>query len=57
MGPIDWLEGSVYMGLLFVAGFVCVLRLLGASLLMAPEGSQWSRRQSRSGNEVGEARA
>lgn len=33
MGPVDWLEGSVYMGLLSVAGFVCVLRLLGARLL------------------------
>ncbi len=32
MGPIDWLEGSVYLGLLSVAGFVCVLRLLGARL-------------------------
>ncbi len=24
-----WLEGSVYMGLLFVAGFICVLEMLG----------------------------
>ncbi len=32
MGPIDWLEGSVFMGLITVAGFVCALRLLGASL-------------------------
>jgi len=30
MGLIGWIEGSVYMGLLFVAGFVCALRLLGA---------------------------
>jgi hypothetical protein len=33
MGPIGWLEGSVYMGLLFVAGFVCALNLLGARLV------------------------
>ena len=33
MGAIDWLEGSVYLGLLTVAGFVCVLRLLGARLV------------------------
>ena len=33
MGPIDWLEGSVFMGLLTVAGFVCALRLLGARLV------------------------
>ena len=33
MGPIDWLEGSVYMSLLSVAEFVCALRLLGASLV------------------------
>ena len=32
MGPIDWLEASVFMGLITVAGFVCALRLLGASL-------------------------
>lgn len=29
MGFIDWLEGSVYMELLFVAGFVCALEILG----------------------------
>jgi hypothetical protein len=33
MGFVDWLEGSVYMGLLFVAGFVCVLNVLGARLV------------------------
>ncbi len=33
MGPIDWLEGSVFMGLLTVAGFVCALRLLGTRLV------------------------
>jgi hypothetical protein len=33
MGLIGWLEGSLYMGLLFVAGFVCVLILLGARLV------------------------
>jgi hypothetical protein len=27
MGLIGWLEGSVYMGLLFIAGFVCLLKL------------------------------
>ena len=32
MGPVGWLEASVYLGLLFVAGFVCTLRLLGARL-------------------------
>jgi hypothetical protein len=36
MGLVGWLEGSVYMGLLFVAGFICILILLGARL----EGSQ-----------------
>jgi hypothetical protein len=33
MGFVDWLEGSLYMGLLFVAGFVCTLKILGARLL------------------------
>ena len=33
MGPIGWLEGSVYMGLLFVAGFVCLLKLRGVRLV------------------------
>jgi hypothetical protein len=33
MGLVGWLEGSLYMGLLFVAGFVCVLNLLGARLV------------------------
>jgi hypothetical protein len=33
MGFVDWLEGSVYMGLLFVAGFVCVLNVLGTRLV------------------------
>jgi hypothetical protein len=37
MGLIGWLEASVYMGLLFVAGVVCALRLLSARL--APEAS------------------
>jgi hypothetical protein len=27
---VGWLEGSVYMGLLFVAGSIFVLNLLGA---------------------------
>jgi hypothetical protein len=36
MGPVGWLEGTIYMGLLFVAGFICVLNLLGARL----EGSE-----------------
>ena len=33
MGLVGWLEGSVYMGLLFVAGFVCVLNLQGVRLV------------------------
>jgi hypothetical protein len=33
MGFVDWLEGSLYMGLLCVAGFRCTLKLLGARLL------------------------
>ena len=33
MGPAGWLEGSTHMGLLFVAGFICVLNLLGARLV------------------------
>ena len=37
MGALDWFEDSVCMGLLFAAGFVCVLRLLGGRLLVAPE--------------------
>jgi hypothetical protein len=32
MGLVGWLEGTIYMGLLFVAGFICVLNLLGARL-------------------------
>jgi hypothetical protein len=36
MGPVGWLEGSIYTGLLFVTGFVCILNLLGARL----EGSE-----------------
>ena len=36
MGLVGWLEGSIYMGLLFVAGFICILNLLGARL----EGSE-----------------
>ncbi len=31
MGPVGWLEGSIYTGLLFVAGFVCILNLLGTA--------------------------
>jgi len=27
MGLVGWLEGTVYVGLLFVAGFVCLLKL------------------------------
>lgn len=33
MGVVGWLEVSVYMGLLFVAGFVCALNLLGTHLV------------------------
>ncbi|MBA2345674.1 MAG: hypothetical protein H0V83_11400 [Rubrobacter sp.] len=33
MGPIGWLEATVYLGLLFVAGFLYTLRLLGARLV------------------------
>jgi hypothetical protein len=33
MGVAGWLEGSVYMGLLFVAGFVCLLKLWGVRLV------------------------
>ena len=33
MGVIGWLEGTVYTGLLMIAGFICGLRLLGARLL------------------------
>jgi hypothetical protein len=33
MGLVGWLEGSVYMGLLFVAGSICILNLLGARLV------------------------
>ncbi len=36
MGLVGWLEGSIYMGLLFVAGFICILNLLGVQL----EGSE-----------------
>ena len=32
MGAIGWLESTVYVGLLFVAGFVCAMHLLGARL-------------------------
>src|SRR5215203_7532254 len=32
MGLVGWLEGSMYMGLLFVAEFICILNLLGARL-------------------------
>jgi hypothetical protein len=33
MGLVGWLEGSAYMGLLFVAGSICILNLLGARLV------------------------
>jgi hypothetical protein len=33
MGLVGWLEASVYMGLLFVGGFVCLLNLLGVRLV------------------------
>jgi hypothetical protein len=33
MGVVGWLEGSLYMGLLFVAGFICILHLLDARLV------------------------
>jgi hypothetical protein len=33
MGLLGWLEGTVYTGLLFVAGFICALNLLGARLV------------------------
>src|SRR5215203_7058200 len=33
MGQVGWLEGSVYMGLLFVGGFVCLLNLQGVRLV------------------------
>jgi hypothetical protein len=36
MGLVGWLEGTIYMGLLFVAGFICILNLLGVRL----EGSE-----------------
>jgi hypothetical protein len=32
MGLVGWLEGSLYMGLLFVDEFICILNLLGARL-------------------------
>jgi hypothetical protein len=33
MGLVGWLEASVYIGLLFVAGFICILNLLGVRLV------------------------
>jgi hypothetical protein len=33
MGLVGWLESTVYVGLLFVAGFVCTLHLLGVRLV------------------------
>jgi len=33
MGMVGWLEGSVYMGMLFVAGFICLLNLQGVRLV------------------------
>jgi hypothetical protein len=33
MGSAGWLEGSAYMGLLFVGGFVCLLKLRGVRLV------------------------
>ncbi|HEV2124969.1 MAG TPA: hypothetical protein VGW38_19650 [Chloroflexota bacterium] len=38
MGPIDWLEASVFMGLLSIAGFVCTLELLGVRLVSGEAG-------------------
>jgi len=35
---VGWLEGSVYMGLLFVAGSIFVLNLLGAGRAWSPAG-------------------
>jgi len=37
MGLAGWLEGSIYMGLLFVAAFICGLNLLGARLIPCDE--------------------
>ena len=33
MGLVGWLESTVYLGLLFVAGFVCAMHLLGIRLI------------------------
>lgn len=33
MGLVGWLESTVYLGLLFVAGFVCTMHLLGVRLV------------------------
>ena len=33
MGLVGWLESTVYLGLLFVAGFVCAMHLLGVRLV------------------------
>jgi hypothetical protein len=33
MGLVGWLESTVYVGLLFVAGFVCTMHLLGVRLV------------------------
>lgn len=33
MGLVGWLESTVYVGLLFVAGFVCGIHLLGIRLI------------------------
>jgi hypothetical protein len=33
MGLVGWLEASIYTGLLFVAGFVCLLNLLDVRLV------------------------
>jgi hypothetical protein len=33
MGLVGWLESTVYVGLLFVAGIVCTMHLLGVRLV------------------------
>jgi hypothetical protein len=33
MGPIDWLESTLYLALISVAGFVCALKLSGIRLV------------------------
>jgi len=38
MGPIDWLEASVFMGLLSIAGFICALEVIGVRLVAGEAG-------------------